>query len=239
MTRKFFAITLISLLLWQGVNAQTAQTPYTGTAAEQEKNEKPVVFRDRFILDMYHSFWMGMPTEVNHKKFDPGFNVSAIWDFKVNNKPIAFGLGVGTSYFTQYSDAVMKYNAAEDLVRYQILSEDIAYNRIKMNYLNVNIPIEFRYRNANGFKFTVGARVGLNCHLSQKYKGDDLSIPSDTVSMTNYYLPNKMKYSADVYARIGWKFINAYYSFQLTPLFTTGKGPKIYPMSVGISLSIF
>lgn len=239
MTRKFFAITLISLLLCQGINAQTPQTPYTGTAADQEKNEKPVVFRDRFILDMYQSFWMGMPTEVSHLKFDPGFNVSAIWDFKVKNKPIAFGLGVGTCYYTQYSNAVLKYNATDDVVRYNVLSDAITYNRIKMNYLNVNIPIEFRYRNPNGFKFTVGARIGLNCHLSQKYKGDDLSVATDTVAATNLYYPNKMKYSADVYARIGWKFINAYYCFQLTPLFTTGKGPKIYPMSVGISLSIF
>lgn len=239
MTRKFFALTLISLMLLQVTIAQTPQTPYTGTASEQEKNEKPVVFRDRLIMDIYHSFWMGMPTEVNHLKFDPGFNVSAIWDFRVKNKPVAFGLGVGTSYYTQYSDALLKYNKTDDVVRYNVLTESMSYNRIKMNYLSVNIPIEFRYRNPNGFKFSVGARVGLVAHLSQKYKGDDINVPSDTTIMTNYYLPNKMKYNADVYARIGWKFVDAYYSFQLTPLFTTGKGPKIYPMSVGISLSIF
>ena len=35
------------------------------------------------------------------------------------------------------------------------------------------------------------------------------------------------------------KFINVYYCFQPTPLFVDTKGPKITPMSVGISLSIF
>ena len=55
----------------------------------------------------------------------------------------------------------------------------------------------------------------------------------------NLNIQNKFKYSVDVYTRIGWKFVDLYYSFQVTPLFTTGKGPKIYPMSVGISLSLF
>ena len=108
-----------------------------------------------------------------------------------------------------------------------------------MNYLNVNIPLEFRYRPPNGFKFTVGARAGLICEISQKYKCSDPAIPADTAMYKNLLVKNKMKYNIDVYARIGWKFVNVYYSFQPTPLFANNKGPKIYPMSVGISLSIF
>ena len=55
-------------------------------------------------MDLYHTFWMGMPVEVEHMKFDPGVNFSAIWDFKIKNKPIAVGLGIGVSYYTQYSN---------------------------------------------------------------------------------------------------------------------------------------
>ena len=43
--------------------------------------EKPEIVRDRLNIDIYHSFWMGMPQEVKHMKFDPGFSVSALWDF--------------------------------------------------------------------------------------------------------------------------------------------------------------
>lgn len=237
MIKKILSLLLISLVGIQLLMAQTTQTPYTGKENESEK--KPMVFRDRLIMDVYQTFWMGMPKEVTHMKFDPGFNFSAIWDFKIKQKPVAVGLGVGISYYTQFSNALLQYDKTLDMVRYNLIPENVSYKLLKMNYLNVNIPLEFRYRNDNGFKFTVGARAGLICEVSQKYKGQDPAVPSDTMMYKNLNLPNKFKYNIDVYTRIGWKFVNVYYSFQPTPLFTTGKGPKICPMSVGISLSLF
>lgn len=237
MEKKSFFLTIALVLCTITVFSQSAETPYTGTKEQQEG--KPVVFRDRLIMDIYQSFWMGMPTQVNHMKFDPGFNVSALWDFKIKNKPLAVGLGVGVTYNTQYSNALLQYNSTEDVMRYQVLPDVVHYNLLKMNYLTCNIPLEFRYRNPNGFKFTVGAKVGLVCEVSQKYKGEDPMLASDTMLYKNLHFVNKSKYHVDVFTRIGWKFVDVYYNFQFTPLFTTGKGPKIYPMSVGISLSIF
>lgn len=237
MVKRFFALLLVCCMGLQ-LMAQTETTPYTGNE-KKEKESKPVVFRDRLIMDIYHSFWMNMPEEVTHLKFDPGFTISAIWDFKIKEKPLAFGLGVGVSYYTQFSNSLLRYDENTDLMRYYVLADNVEYKLLKMNYLNVNIPLEFRYRNPNGFKFSVGARVGLICEVSQKYKGQVPETASDTTMYKNLRFENKMKYNVDVYTRIGWKFINAYYSFQPTPLFTVGKGPKICPMSVGISLSIF
>ena len=221
----------------QVVYSQTETTPYTGPV--KTKEDKPVVFRDRLIMDIYQSFWIGMPSKVSYMKFDPGFNVSAIWDFKIKNKPLAFGAGVGISYYTQYSNALLRYDEDNDIMRYYVLPSSVKYNLLKLNYLNVNIPLEFRYRNTNGFKFSVGARVGLVAEVSQKYKGNNPEDVSDTLMMKNLKVFNKMKYNVDVYTRIGWKFVDAYYSIQLTPLFQEDKGPKIFPMSVGISLSLF
>ncbi len=237
MKRQFLTIVLMLVCAGSMLTAQTPQTPYT--SPKDSVDEKPVVFRDRLIMDIYHTFWMNMPTEVTHMKFDPGFTVSAIWDFKIKKKPVAVGLGVGVSYYTQFSNALLRYNAASGTMKYYVLPADVNYNLLKMNYLNVNIPLEFRYRHPNGFKFTVGARAGLICEISQKYKGADPAVPSDTAMYKNLLVKNKMKYNIDVYARVGWKFVNVYYSFSPTPLFADNKGPKIYPMSVGISLSIF
>lgn len=235
--KKIFVLFLLAIAGFQVAQAQTETTPYTGK--DEQKDTKPVVFRDRLIMDIYHTFWMGMPTQIEHMKFDPGFNVSALWDFKLKNKPLAVGLGVGVSYYTQFSNALLRYNDQTELMCYYIIPENVDYNLLKMNYLSCNIPLEFRYRNTNGFKFSIGACVGLIAEISQKYKGDDPSNPSDTLCFKNLRIENKMKYNVDVYARIGWKFVDAYYSFQLTPLFEAGKGPKIYPMSVGLSFSLF
>mgnify|MGYP003292999002 CR=1 FL=1 len=179
MVKKIFSLSLIFVVGMQMMFAQTPETPYTGK--ENDGDKKPVVFRDRLIMDIYHTFWMGMPQEVKHLKFDPGFTVSGIWDFKIKQKPIALGLGVGISYYTQYSNALLQYDKMADMMRYELLPENVSCKLLKLNYLNVNIPLEFRYRNENGFKFTVGARAGLICEVSQKYKGQNPASPRDTL----------------------------------------------------------
>ncbi|MBO7492000.1 MAG: outer membrane beta-barrel protein [Bacteroidales bacterium] len=236
MYKRLFLLVMVVFLGVQSLSAQNDVTPYT---TDKNAEAKPVIFRDRLIMDIFHSFWMGMPSQVNYKKFDPGFNISAMWDFQIKKKPLSFGLGVGVTYHTQYSNALLLYDKASDMMKYNVLPSAVSYNLLKMNYLSVNIPLEFRYRHENGFKFSVGARIGLIAEVSQKYKGQDYTTATDTIMVKNLRMENKLKYNVDVYTRIGWKFVDVYYSFQATPLFEAGKGPKIYPMSVGISLSIF
>lgn len=237
MKRYFLTFVLFVAAALQVLSAQTPQTPYT---TPKDTVEEPlVVFRDRFIMDVYHTFWMGMPTEVQHMKFDPGVNISAIWDFKIKKKPIAIGLGLGASYYTQYSNALLQYNKEEDVMKYYLLPENVTYNHICMNYLSLNVPVEFRYRHPNGFKVSVGARAGWVALINQYYKGENPSVPSDTAIYKNLMVRNKQKFNIDFYLRIGWKFVDVYYCYQVTPLFADTKGPKIRPMSLGISLSLF
>ena len=237
MRRVFLTVVLLCACAAQLLTAQTPETPYT---TPKDTTEEPlVVFRDRFVIDIYHSFWMGMPVEVKHMKFDPGVNFSAIWDFKIKKKPLAIGLGIGVSYYTQYSNALLRYDKVEDLMKYYVLPEDVSYRHVSMNYLSLNVPLEFRYRHPNGFKVSVGVRGGWVALINQEYKGSDPANPSDTAHYKNMMVNYKMKYNIDFYTRIGWKFVDVYYCYQVTPLFADHKGPKIRPMSVGISLSLF
>lgn len=237
MKRFFLSVILLCACASQLLNAQNAETPYT--TPKDTTDEPLVVFRDRFIVDIYHTFWMGMPSEVNYMKFDPGVNVSAIWDFKIKKLPIAIGLGVGVSYYSQYTNALLQYDKAEDLMKYNVLPTDLNFKYANMNYLSLNVPLEFRYRHSNGFKFSIGARVGWVALINQDYQGSNPSVPSDSAYYTNSLINHKMKYNIDFYARIGWKFVDVYYCYQVTPLFADGKGPKITPMALGISLSLF
>lgn len=237
MIRKLLVTCLFLVLCVTAGSAQTKATPYTSPSNEPE--EAPVVFRDRLIMDVYHSFWMGMPSEVDYMKFDPGFSISGIWDFKLRKKPIAVGLGLGVSYFTQFGNAFLHHDKAGEVMRYEILPPHVVYKMMKMQFVSVNIPLEFRYRHPDGFKISAGVRAGLVAGISQKYRGQDPAEPSDTLLVNNMDMRHKLKYNVEVYARIGWKFVDVYYAYQCTPLFADGKGPKIRPMSLGLSLSIF
>jgi len=205
------------------------------------QKEAVEVFRDRLVVDVFHTFWMKVPTNVTHK-FNPGFNVAVFWDFKATKKsPISFGLGVGCTYHTQFSNAQLRYNN-EDKTKYYVLPDLVADSTMKINrltYINCNIPLEFRYRHKSGFKFSVGVRLGLVAELSQRYKGKNYENP-DIIDNYKYFLKNdRQKFNFDVYMRCGWKFVGIYYSYQVNKLFNEGKGPAVTPMSLGISLSLF
>jgi len=207
------------------------------------QTETVETFRDRLIVDVFHSFWMNVPTKVTHK-FNPGFNVAVLWDFKATKKsPISFGLGVGCTFHTQFSNAQLRFNNESKITKYYILPDVIAHKDSlglnRMTYINCNIPLEFRYRHKNGFKFTIGARLGLVAELSQRYKGKNIE-GDGTQENYKFFLTNdRQKVNFDVYMRCGWKFVGVYYSYQVNKLFNEGKGPAVNPMSVGISLSLF
>lgn len=248
MKRCFIIFALLAFVLVQ-VQAQDVDTVANKKNKKSKKEENPTeiiiketkveVFRDRLLMDIYHSFWLGMPSKVDYMKFNPGFNISALWDFKVSKtSPVSFGLGLGVSYFSQFTDALLKVND-NWVMQYNIIDEDIKYKLNRVNYINCNLPIEFRIRTNGGFKFTVGARVGLIAEVSQNYKGPD---PQDATTGRHYKnreIYNTQNYSVEVYTRIGWKPISFFYAVHLTKIFTADKGPAMFPMSLGISLCFF
>jgi len=210
---------------------------------QKQKKETVEIFRDRLIIDIYHSFWMGTP-EMVKSKFNPGFNVALLWDFKASKKsPISFGLGLGCTFHTQFSDAHLKYNETTGITKYHVLPPTVSHkDSMKLNritYINYNIPLELRYRHKNGFRFTVGVRLGLIGELSQRYKGKNIDGKHTDDNYKYFLKTNRQKFNFDAYMRCGWKFVSVYYSYQVNKLYSDGKGPAVTPMSVGISLSPF
>ena len=241
---KFYKILLIIICCFSFlfVFSQEQKRDLSEIQAKMQK-EAVEVFRDRLVVDVFHSFWMNVPSNVS-QKFNPGFNIAVFWDFKANKtSPISFGLGAGCTYHTQFSNAQLKYDERTQLTKYFLIPETITQkDSLKLNrmtYINCNIPLEFRYRHKNGFKFSVGVRLGLVVEISQRYKGKDVE-GNHTDENYKYFLStNRQKVNFDVYMRCGWKFVGVYYSYQVNKLFNEGRGPAVNPMSVGISLSLF
>lgn len=232
---KKVTVLLLTLLISMG------QLSIAQTDKPSSNTEKPEIIRDRLMVDVYHSFWMGVPNRVNVNKLHPGFNISAMWDFKLPNKgPFSFGLGLGVSYYTQFSDALLDIDSKPWVMRYYVIdTANIKYDLNRMTYVNCNIPLEFRYRHQSGFKISLGVRLGLVAEISQTYKGRNPNGNDEKIWMKNYAIYNKQKYNFDVYLRTGWKYVSFYYCLQLTKLFEDGKGPQIAPMSIGVTWNIF
>jgi hypothetical protein len=73
-----------------------------------------------------------------------------------------------------------------------------------------------------------------------KYIGDDYIFDgTDRIHVKFKDVRNIEKFRYGVTARFGWKFINLTGFYSLTGLFKKGKGPDLYPISVGISFMPF
>ena len=242
---KLLKIIIVSICLCSVLNVFSQEQNKDLSEIQQKlKKESVEVFRDRLVLDVYHSFWMNVPKGVTHK-FNPGFNIAVLWDFKATKKsPISFGLGIGCTYHTQFSNAQLRYNNSLGLTEYCTLPEPFIKQKdsVKLNrmtYINCNIPLELRYRHKNGFKLTIGVRLGLIAEISQRYKGKNLEGNGIDENYKYFLKTDRQKINFDAYIRCGWKFVGVYYSYQVTKLFNEGKGPAVNPMSLGISLSLF
>lgn len=250
MKRKLFALFLI-VVTCVGVHAQNNQDTLAQAKNKKGKGKvvefynpqgdnKVEIVRDRLNIDVYHSFWMGMPKEVKHLKFDPGFSISALWDFKLPNKsPVSFGVGLGFSYFSQFTNSLLKISDGW-IMKYYVLDSGIKYKLNRINYMNCNLPIEVRYRHKkSGFKFSVGVRVGLIAEVSQNYKGSDPEGGSTNRWYKSREIYNTQNISVEAYTRIGWKAFAVFYGIHINKLFNNGTGPAEFPMSLGFSISPF
>jgi len=208
----------------------------TETKKEKKQSFAPVLFKDRVVLDFFSSTWFGLESGIKQKPVNFGFNGAIMFDLPVKkNSPISFGLGLGVTNHNLYSNAI--WGIGENYTTTTTpVPEGISYRKNKITFTNINIPIEFRYRHSSGFKISAGVRVGLLADAHTKYFGDALDGSDDKDLLKDYKIPNKSKYPVEFTFKTGWKFVSVNVSYMITKFFEEGKGPRIYPVSFGITL---
>lgn len=131
-------------------------------------------------------------------------------------------------------------------------------SKIVTNYITIPVLVEFQDNNPSPltkhrWHVNVGAIFGLRVHTHQKTyfnetnkvynlvdpvskeivaRATSPSYPKSKVHDDFYLSPFKL----DASLRVGWGWINLYANVSLIEMFNVGKGPKLYPFSVGIML---
>jgi hypothetical protein len=214
-----------------------------GQKNEVQKEKKktkftaPVLFKYRIVLDFFSSTWMGLNTAiVKQKAINFGFNGAIMFDLSVTKKsPFSFGLGLGVTNHNLYSNAIWGIGENYTTIATS-LPDGINYRKNKITFTNVNIPFEFRYRHHSGFKISAGVRIGLMADIHSKYFGVALDGSADKTLIKDYKIPNRTKIPVEFTFKTGWKFVSIYASYMITKMFEAEKGPRIYPISIGVTL---
>lgn len=209
---------------------------------------------DRIVVNLYTDMWQKLPpsSQMTTTWFNRGVSVYGMRDLPLGKSNFSIGIGTGVSCHNLYSDGRLVREVDTNLVytgkmifskipSVSVSGTDVSYKVNKLTVVYIDVPLEVRYRTKNNqFKLAVGAKGGIMVGSHTKYSGDDYSNPLDPgmdVKVKENGNLNILGYHYGALVRVGWKYISlsAYYS--LSPLFKKDKGPEMYPISVGISIT--
>lgn len=111
-------------------------------------------------------------------------------------------------------------------------------NRLKSTFVNVPLLIEFNTNKKADKSFHVafgvigGYKLGSRTRQILQTNGDDIRI----IRKDNY---NINPFRLNAHASIGYKKFTVFADYALTPLFESGKGPELYPFTIGVKLVSF
>lgn len=111
-------------------------------------------------------------------------------------------------------------------------------NRLKTTFVNVPVLLEFNTsKNPNkAFHIAVGAiggyKLGSRTRQVLELKGNDIKF----IKKDDY---NINPFRVNAHASIGYHNFTVYANYALNPLFENGKGPELYPFTIGVKLISF
>lgn len=170
----------------------------------------------------------GKSIAVNLNFFDYGV--------KIYKRYIQFVSGMGLSY-NNYRFKNNYLLASGDTGLYAIKIDSVKFDKSKLtvSYLTLPLLLEFntsKYERKS-FHVSIGGIIGyrLGSHTKQVYRADG---KKERVKDYDQFSINPWR--VDATARMGWRNLNLFATYDIITLFRADKGPELNPFTVGISL---
>jgi hypothetical protein len=191
-----------------------------------------------FGLDVFTDIWQDTPAELDEKTINPGVNIFGSYNFMFGESNVSLSPGIGLGVHNMFTDTWLRVTS--DSAFFEAIPETLSYKKYKMTNTYFDIPIELRYKSEGDFRIAVGFKFGFLMKAQSKYKGDNyIEETSDQVIIKtgkfNFIEKNRYGFTG----RIGYKWLNIWAYYQLSTLFEEGKGPAMYPISIGITVIPF
>ena len=216
---------------------------------QKEKNQG----KDIIMLDVFNDFWQDVPSDVNVRTINQGVAFYAMLNRPIATSDFSVALGIGVSSHNFYSDAIpiLSRNSAnqpdgntifESLGNYY--NKPVAYSINKMNLTYIEIPIEIKYKTIaernKRFRISVGFKIGYNISNHTKYRGEDvIENTSEQVVIKKSNIRNINDWNYGIIGRLGYGRFNLITYYSLSKIFEKDKGPQMYPISIGLTITPF
>lgn len=232
-----FAICLVSFVFAQTDSSARKKAVTIGGPARSN---------DHFMLQIGRTTWTGIPDSIKTKGFPRTFNFYVMLDFPFKTNPhwsVAIGPGIATDNM-YFDKTYVGIKDATPTLRFQDVKDTSHFKKYKLATAYLEAPVELRYRfnpgdDRRSAKIAIGAKIGtlLDAHVKgrnlQDKNGNE--ILSYTQKEKNKKFFNKNRLS--LMGRIGYGHFTLFASYAVTPLFKEGNGPKVRPLTIGLTLS--
>ncbi len=188
-------------------------------------------------VDVYTDIWQNKPDDMYIRTINQGANVFAMYNFQIADGPSTFGVGLGISNHNLYSHSRID-NIKADTIVFTPISDDLSYKRTKINLTYLDIPFELKLRFKNEMKMGVGFKIGYLLTSKEKYIGDTPE-QATRVTIKTKSISQMQTYAYGFTLRFGYKSVNLFGYYQISQIFNKERGPELYPISVGITLTPF
>jgi len=189
-------------------------------------------------VGMFTDIWQNVPSAIKVRTINQGFNVFATYNLPFGKSNFGFSVGLGLRVHNLYGNFQVKgYN---DSIQLEKIPDSISYQRSKIVFPYIELPIEFRFKTKYKFAVAIGFKVGYMFPAHTKWVGDDYLFNTDDklrVNFRNIQYLEKFSYGPTLRIGYKWFHLTAYYS--LSKIFTKNKGPEMTPLSVGFVLMPF
>lgn len=190
--------------------------------------------KDRLVLEVNHTGWMGVGDSLKEKLFSGGVNIMLFFDHPIGASHFSFAWGGSLSSYNIHGpiDIVYKTDSVSKAIQYTNLQKRNApydINRIGLKILEVPLELRFRTFTDYQFKLSIGFKVG---YVVQSFR--KIYDVNGKVKMYDIAGVNPWRYG--ITFRMGWEQLHITAFYSLSEFFESGKGtPGVIPFSIGFA----
>ena len=185
---------------------------------------------------------LSLADEYDYLSLNTGKSVEVSINILEQNIPLSrkgnvgFVTGLGFTYNNyRFDNPITLIKDAQGQLTYRDIEGDL--NKTKFTSLYATVPflfeLQFSQKRRDGFYISAGPIAGYRLSSHTKVVTEENGKKSKDKDRGGFNL-NDFRYGAQ--ARIGYRAINLYGTYYLSPLFDKNKAPELYPISIGFSI---
>ena len=209
--------------------------PHQGKSQVVTENTKK---RLSIGFGLFTDIWMKTPDGMKVRTINQGVRVNAMYNMPFGKSNFSFAIGLGIDIHNLFWN--YRFQGSNDTMQFVKIEDNLSYKRSKLTLPYLEIPMEFRLKTKKKIVAGIGFKVGYMLYGHAKWVGDDYLFKTSntlTASFKDIKFIERVAYGPTV--RLGYKWFHLWGSYQLSGLFTSGKGPDMYPITVGFMLMPF